>query len=449
MAGIFKAYDIRGTYPDEIDEDIVRAIGYAFAQYLTEEHIVVGHDMRDSSPSLNAAFTEGVLAYGTDVTDIGLATTPMLYSAIIDGGFDGGAMITASHLPAQYNGIKLCREKAIPLSGAQGLPDVERLYEAITGLPGEMAGLRHTTEFLDRYLDMLVPFVEHDDEVEIVIDAGNGMGGLDTPHLLDRLPHVQADRMYFEPDGEFPHHVPNPAEPENTAELQRRVVDAGAALGFAFDGDCDRCGFVDEHGERVPADLVIAILAEYFLARQPGATILYDLRSSRAVAERITELGGKPVKTRVGHSFIKEKMREVDATFAGELSGHYYYKEMGFIDSGILSMITMLELLIEKKAPLGTLVASLRKYAQSGEINIHVTDSAKLLDELESIYADGTVEHLDGLSVEYPTWWFNLRESNTEPVVRLVMEADDEPTLQKEKAKIMEIIGRYMPSDGA
>ena len=443
MAGIFKAYDIRGVYPQEIDEDAVRKIGYAFARYLGKQRIVIGHDMRDSSPALNTAFSEGAQAYNVDVTDIGLATTPMLYTAIIDGQFDGGAMITASHLAAQYNGIKLCREKAIPLSGADGLPEVEALYRATDSLPTGGTGQRHSMRFLSHYVEKLLPFVAGDEPLRVVIDAGNGMGGLDTPHLLDHLPHIDAVRMYFEPNGDFPHHVPNPAEPENTAELQERVVAEKANLGFAFDGDCDRCGFVDETGARVPADLVIAVLAEYFLKQAPGATILYDLRASRAVPERIRELGGNPVKTRVGHSFIKAKMREVDAVFAGELSGHYYYKEMGFIDSGILSIISMLNLLARKKLPLSQLVRPLQKYAQSGEINIHVHETARLFAALEAAYKDGRQEHLDGLSIEYPDWWFNLRESNTEPLVRLVMEANDAPTLAQQKTRLLNLIAPY------
>ncbi len=443
MAGIFKAYDIRGLYPDEINEESMHKIGFAFGRYLRKDRIVMGHDMRDSSPGLNIAFSEGAQASNVQVIDIGKATTPMLYAAIIDGDFDGGAMITASHLPAHYNGVKLCREKAIPLSGADGLPEVETLYHAKDMRPEADAGARSSMNFLPRYLEKLLPFVETNEPFRIVIDAGNGMGGLDTPRLLKHLPHVDAVHMYFEPDGGFPHHVPNPVEPENTAELQKRVVAEKAGLGFAFDGDCDRCGFVDETGARVPADLVIAVLAEYFLKKTPGATILHDLRASRAVPERIRELGGNPVKTRVGHSFIKEKMREVDAVFAGELSGHYYFKEMGFIDSGILSMISMLNLLTAKGAPLSKLIDPLKKYARSGEINIHVRDSPQILRKLAVAYRDSRQEHLDGLSVEYPTWWFNLRESNTEPVVRLVMEADDETVLEREKSRVLEMIDRY------
>jgi phosphomannomutase len=368
----------------------------------------------------------------------------MLYTAIIDGGFDGGAMITASHLPAQYNGVKLCREKAIPLSGDSGLPEVEAIYRHLDDLPRQSSqGKRHELAFLDSYLQKLIPFVEHPERIRIVVDAGNGMGGLDAPRLFERFPIYEFIPMYMHPNGDFPNHVPNPTIPENTADLQKQVSIEKADLGIAFDGDCDRCGFIDEVGARVPADLVIAILAEYFLKKNPGATILYDLRSSRSVPERIRELGGVPVRTRVGHSFIKEKMRETGAVFAGELSGHYYYKEMGFIDSGILSMISMLNLLALKGVALGRLYRPLQKYAQSGELNLHVEAPQPLFRELEETYKDGHQEHLDGLSVEYKDWWFNLRQSHTEPVVRLVIEADDSSILETQKARLLELINRH------
>jgi phosphomannomutase len=443
MSGIFEAYDIRGIYPDQIEATAARKIGFAFVRYLGKDRIVIGHDMRDSSPTLNRAFSEGARAAGADVTDIRLATTPMLYAAIIDGGFDGGAMITASHLPAKYNGVKLCREKAIPLSGDRGLPEVEAIYRGLNDLPSRSTGKRDELAFLDRYLQELIPLVEHPMSLRVAVDAGNGMGGLDTPRLFERFPTYEFIPMYMKPNGDFPNHVPNPSLPENTADLQKRVLAEKANLGIAFDGDCDRCGFVDETGARVPADLVIAVLAEYFLSMDPGATILYDLRSSRSVPERIRQLGGSPVRTRVGHSFIKEKMRETDAVFAGELSGHYYYREMGFIDSGILSMISMLNLLALKDVPLSHLVTPLQKYARSGELNLHVHDPQPLFQELEATYKDGHQEHLDGLSVEYPDWWFNLRKSNTEPVVRLVMEADDASILKTQQARLLELIGRH------
>jgi phosphomannomutase len=449
VSGIFKAYDIRGQYPQEINEDAVRKIGFAFARFLDKERIVIGHDMRDSSPILVTAFAKGAIAHGADVTDIGLSTTPMLYYAIIDGGFDGGAMITASHLPAHNNGIKLCREKAIPLSGDDGLPEVESIFRDTTKIPAKPSGQYHKLDFLDRYVERLAGFVERPESLRIVVDAGNGMGGFDTPRLFEKFANYEFIPMYMELDGDFPHHVPNPALPETTEELQKRVVAEKAHLGVAFDGDCDRCGFIDEGGTRVPADLVIAVLAEYFLGKAPGATILYDLRASRAVPDRIRALGGIPVKTRVGHSFIKRRMRKLNAVFAGELSGHYYYREMGFIDSGILSMISMLNLLAANEASVSQLVRPLQKYARSGEINIPVRDSRELFRDLERNYQDGQQEHLDGLTVEYGHWWFNLRESHTEPVVRLVMEAEDGATLQQKKNELLEIIGKYKEGKGA
>jgi phosphomannomutase len=439
MAGIFKAYDIRGLYPDEIDEKIAARIGFAFARFLEGSHIVIGRDMRDSSLALSKAFADGVLSAGTDVYDVGMATTPMLYYAIIDGKFDGGAMISASHLGAQYNGIKLCRQQAIPLSGDSGLPEVERLTGQADELPAK-TGSHHALDFLESYVGALTQFLEDPRPFKIVVDAGNGMGGLDAPLFFDYFPEYKVVPMYMEIDGGFPNHVPNPAIAANTQALQQRVLAEGADVGVAFDGDGDRCGFIDEQGNRVPADLVIAVLAEYFLHKQPGATILYDLRASRVVPERIRELGGNPVMTRVGHSYIKQKMREVDGIFAGELSGHYYYQEMGTIDSGILSMISMLNVLALKDVPLSQIIRPLQKYARSGEINVEVQDAKQVFQALEETYADGEQTHLDGLTVTYPHWWFNLRESHTEPVVRLVVEAEDEETLQKEQDRLLSII---------
>lgn len=443
MEEIFKAYDIRGVYPEEINETIMEKIGFAYASYLNKKSIVIGHDMRNSSPALSKAFSDGVRAFGSDVFDIGLATTPMLYSAIIDGSYDGGAMITASHLEGQFNGVKLCRQKAIPLSGVDGLPEIKTIYTNTQKIPSGKTGDIKQLDFLNRYLEKVSEFIKPVEPLKIVVDAGNGMGGLDTPKLFEKFPNCQFIPMYMHLDGNFPHHTPNPSIPENTTELQKKVIEEKADLGFAFDGDADRCGFVDENGERVPADLIIPILSEYFLRNNPGATILYDLRSSKIVPERIKELGGNPVITRVGHSFIKEKMREVNAIFAGELSGHYYYSEMGYIDSGILSMITMLNLLTINPSPLSKLVQNLNKYARLEETNFHVKNSKLLFTQLETIYHSAKIEHLDGLSVEYSDWWFNLRESNTEPVVRLVMGAVNNSILEKEKAVLLNTINKY------
>jgi phosphomannomutase len=443
MAGIFKAYDVRGLYPTEINEETAERIGFAFSRFLMGSRIVIGRDMRDSSLALSKAFADGILSSGTDVYDVGMATTPMLYYAIIDGKFDGGAMISASHLGAQYNGIKLCRQQAIPLSADAGLPEVESLTGQVAKLPVK-TGHYHTFDFLERYIDALTQFLENPQPLKIVVDAGNGMGGLDTPLFFAHFPDYRVVPMYMEIDGGFPNHVPNPAMAANTRALQRRVMVEKADVGIAFDGDGDRCGFVDEQGNRVPADLVIAVLAEYFLHREPAATILYDLRASRVVPERIRELGGSPVITRVGHSYIKQKMREVNGVFAGELSGHYYYQEMGFIDSGILSMISMLNVLALKGIPLSHIIRPLQKYARSGEINVKVQDAKQVFRDLEGAYYDGQQMHLDGLTVVYPHWWFNLRESHTEPVVRLVVEAENEETLQREQGRLLTIIKKRM-----
>ena len=443
MAGIFRAYDIRGVYPAEINTEIVHKIGFAFAQFLGQSHIVIGRDMRDASSALAHAFADGVLAAGVDVTDIGMVTTPMLYYAIIDGRFGGGAMVTASHLPARYNGIKLCREKAIPLSGDDGLPEVESAVQRIASVPTLQTGHYDELSFLDRYVDRMVAFVKYLEPLKIVVDAGNGMGGLDAPVLLARFPNYELVPMYMNPDGSFPHHVPNPALEETTRDLQARVIAEGADLGVAFDGDGDRCAFVDERGERIPADLAMAILAELFLRETPEGTILYDLRASQVVPEYIRELGGRPVKTRVGHSFIKERMRKEDAVFAGELAGHYYYRDLGYTDSGIRTMIAMLNLLGIKGVPASQLVRPLQKYVRTDEINVAVQDTSKLFRELQDVYSDGEQEHLDGLTVTYAHWWFNLRQSHTEPVVRLVIEAEDEIVLQDEEARLLAIVHHY------
>jgi phosphomannomutase len=459
MSSLFKAYDIRGLYPEDIDAPQVRRIAHAFVRYLQTlpsaagtfsrfSKLVVAHDMRTSSPALNAAFHDGAQAAGAEVTDIGLATTPMLYTALIDGSYDGGVMLTASHLPARYNGIKLCREQAIPLSGADGLPQVEALYRDTTEiLAGGAAAADHAVQpFLDHYLQRLRSFIAPDIKLRCVVDAGNGMGGLDTPAVFRHLPHAMLIPLYMEPDGNFPHHVPNPAEEKNTRELQDLVIARGADLGIAFDGDADRTGFIDERGMRVPADLMIAVLAEHFLAQHTGATVLYDLRASRAVPERIRELGGRAVETRVGHSFIKKTMRETGAVFAGELSGHYYFREAGFIDSGILAMLTLLNLLTAKRQTLSELTRPLERYARSGEINIVSTESTMVIDKLTLHFADGEQSTLDGLTVRYPDWWFNLRPSHTEALLRLVIEADDADLLQRRRTELLERVSSAMTS---
>ncbi len=441
MAGIFKAYDIRGTFPEELDAGTAYGVGNAFARSLHAGRVVLGRDMRASSLELSDGFSLGMRAAGADVDDLGQVTTPMLYSAIIDGGYDGGAMITASHLPAQYNGIKLCAAAALPLSEDEGLDDVEKLF--LSGPVGGGRGRSRKVDELERYLDKVDGLFEDTRPLRLVVDAGNGMAGLDTPLLLARHPEFSVVPMFYEPDGSFPHHIPNPSLAEGTAQLQSRVVAEGADLGVAFDGDADRCGFVDERGQHVPADLVIALLAGSLLMRSPGSSILYDLRASHAVRERIEALGGRAERTRVGHSFIKRTMRSSNALFAGELSGHYYFRSLGYIDCGLAAMVVMLNLLSATEQSLGALAAPLRTYCGSGEISRKVGNVDALFQEIQTTYQAGRQDTLDGLTVEFPSWWFNLRRSHTEPVVRLVVEAATPRELREETEKIKRIIEKY------
>ncbi len=441
MGGIFKAYDIRGKYPGEVNEGIARKIGRAFVTFLNARNIVIGYDMRLSSPALADAFAAGAMSAGSRVTNIGMVTTPLLYFAIIDGGYDGGAMVTASHLPGQSNGFKLCREKAIPLSGDRGLPEIERLVEAMPDTTDEEQEYECTKKsILPAYLDGLRTFVHSPQPTRMVIDAGNGAVGPEVLSLTRLFPAWEVIPMYMEPDGRFPHHVANPLIPENTADLRAAVVREKAAIGIAFDGDADRCGFVDETGQKIPEDLVTALIAQFYLATEPGATILYDLRSSRAVAETITRLGGKAVRSRVGHAFIKAAMREHNAIFAGELSGHFYFRDAGFTDNAIFAMIQMLNLLALKKAPVSSLIAPLKIYSATGEINMEVSNKEGIYTALERRYSDGKQDHLDGLSVDYPTWWFNLRASNTEPVIRLNLEGRSRDEMEARKEEVIGII---------
>ena len=442
MSGIFKAYDIRGSYPDEVNEDIAGRIGEAFDRLLNQPKIVLGRDMRLSSPSLSSAFVEGALRGGASVSDIGMVTTPRLYYAIIQGNFDGGAMVTASHLSAEMNGFKLCREKAIPLSGDRGLPELERLVnsKSLRSSDRPTKGSYQKWEFLNSYIDKLYTFVHRPGKLKVAVDVGNGMAGEEISRLFQKVPEWELIPLYFKPDGRFPHHIPNPLLPGTTDDLQQMVVEKKADLGVAFDGDADRCGFIDEKGQRVPEDLVTALIAEFLLAKKEGLTILYDLRSSRIVPETITRLKGRAIRSRVGHAFIKTRMREEKAEFAGELSGHYYYKEMGYTDNAMLTMIHMLNFLSLKGGRLSNLILPLQKYYSTGEINLKVRDQQAIFTALEKAYRDARIDHLDGLTVEYDSWWFNLRASHTEPLLRLNLEADDTKAKEEKKKEVLQLI---------
>lgn len=438
MAGIFKAYDIRGRYPDELDEATAERIGNAFVRLLAAERVAIGRDMRLSSASLARAFAKGAIAGGAEVTDIGMVSTPLLNYAVAAGGFDGGAMVTASHLPGEMNGLKLDRENAIPLSGDRDLPLLEaRVGEETVARAG---GSCRRIDMLGDYIGKVAGFVRNPRPLTIVVDAGNGMAGPEVPRLFERVPAWRHIGLYLDPDGRFPHHHANPLDPETTRELQDRVVAEGADFGVAFDGDADRCGFIDERGERVREDLVTGLIAAFLLEENPGATVLYDLRSSRAVPEAIEGAGGRAVRSRVGHAFIKARMREEDAIFAGELSGHYYYRDMGFTDNGLLTMVMVANIIAASGKTLSELIRPLDRYPSTGEINLHVSDPETVFAVLAVRYRDGGLDHLNGLTVGYPDWWFNIRRSHTEPVVRLNLEADTAGLLDEKRREVLSVI---------
>src|SRR3954468_19901748 len=444
LAATFKAYDVRGTVPDQVDEDLARRVGNAFVTVTGAEAVVVGHDMRPSSPGLARAFAEGAAAAGSDVTMIGLASTDQLYYASGRLGVPG-AMFTASHNPAQYNGIKMCRAFAVPLGMDTGLGAVRDLVAA--GAPATAAG---TGRVVDR--DVLDDYAEHlltlatvaGRRLTVVVDAGNGMAGHTAPAVLGRL-DLDVVPMYFELDGTFPNHEANPIEPANMADLQVKVRETGADIGLAFDGDADRCFIVDERGEIVSPSTLTALIASRELAREPGSTVIHNLITSRAVPELVRDLGGTPVRTRVGHSFIKATMAETDAVFGGEHSGHFYFRDFWRADSGMLAALHVLGALAETDRPLSDLLARFSRYVATGEINSTVADQAAVLGEIEGAYAGRpgvTMDHLDGLTVTHPEWWFNVRASNTEPLLRLNAEAVDVGTLDRLRDDVLAMIRR-------
>jgi phosphomannomutase len=432
--GVFKAYDVRGLYKDEIDEEGARSVGRAFvdvvksAQSLPDEstpRIVVGHDTRLSSPSMAAAFCEGAVAGGAAVTEIGLAATEMVYFAVADGNFDAGAAITASHNPPQYTGAKLVLSGALPLSGDAGIGEVGR--QAQGPAPQARAGgsLVSDTTVLERFIPKAMSFVDPAkiSGLRVVFDAANGMAGQYLPPVIDQLA-IDAVPYFLELDGRFPNHEPNPLLPENREFAERTVVEQKADLGIAFDGDADRCFFIDDTGAFVPGDFLTALLAEHLLKRFGPADIIYDLRASWAVRDVVTAAGGRADEYRVGHAFIKKRMRELNALFAGEVSGHYYFRDFSYADTGLVPALLVMEMLCERGKKLSELLAPLHaRYHISGEINSTVSDAGAVLTRLRSEYGDGTQTEVDGLSVAYDDWHFNVRSSNTEPLVRLNLES--------------------------
>ena len=435
---IFKAYDVRGTVPDQLDEALALATGRAYVQVVGASTVVVGHDMRPSSPGMAGAFAQGASEAGADVIMIGLASTDQLYFASGHLGHPG-AMFTASHNPAQYNGIKMCRAHAVPVGADSGLHEIRDLIAsgaATDGFtPAAQAGTISEHDVLEAYaahLLSLAPVTGR--RLKVVADAGNGMAGWTAPAVFNRIGTEQVDLvpMYFELDGTFPNHEANPLDETTLADLKARVLEEGADIGLAFDGDADRCFLVDEKGRAVSPSTLTALIAARELAKEPGATVIHNLITSRAVPELVTELGGTPVRTRVGHSFIKATMAETDAIFGGEHSGHFYFRDFWRADSGMLAALHALAALAGADGTLSELLAAYERYPMSGEINSEVADQAAVMDALEAEYAgrDGvTTDRLDGLSVSHADWTFNVRPSNTEPLLRLNAEGRDEETM--------------------
>lgn len=431
VRAIFKAYDIRGVVPAQLDSALAHATGNAFVAEMGLAEVVVGHDMRPSSPELSQAFAEGAMQAGADVTLIGLASTDELYYA--SGALDrAGAMFTASHNPAQYNGIKLCRPQAAPVGLETGLAAIrDRVLAGRTVSAVETGELARADVLGDYASHLLALAPVRGRRLKVVVDAGNGMAGLTAPEVLGRI-DADVDELYFELDGSFPHHEANPIEPANLADLQSRVREIGADIGLAFDGDADRCFLVDERGELVSPSTLTALIAARELAREPGATIIHNLITSRGVPEIVRELGGVPVRTRVGHSFIKATMASSGAVFGGEHSGHFYFRDFWRADSGMLAALHALAALAEQDAPLSQVLAPYQRHVASGEINSAVADQKAVLAMIEDDWGDRddvVVDHLDGLSITHADWWFNVRASNTEPLLRLNVEGKDAATM--------------------
>jgi phosphomannomutase len=439
---IFKAYDVRGLYPTEIDEAGAYAIGRAYAEQFEPRTIAVGRDMRVSSPSIAGAVREGAADGGADVLDLGLVGTEMVYFAVGELGLDGGIAVTASHNPKQYAGMKIVRAGALPVGGDSGLLDIRDRALAASWRDTPRGEIR-SEDIWEPFVDRVLSFVDVDSfrPLRIVIDAANGMAGTMLPPVLARLPMLDVDRCYFEPDGTFPNHEPNPLLPENRQFIISRTTSSGADFGVAFDGDGDRCFFVDETGEFVPGDFTTALFAESILAHEPGGKVIYDLRASWAVPEAIEAAGGVPLINRVGHAFIKERMREVGAVFAGEVSAHYYFRDFSQADSGVVPFLLMCDL-VSRRGKLSEVLRPFRdRYFITGEINTPVADVDATLARLEEQFGpQGEVSHLDGLSVDTGAWHFNVRPSNTEPLLRLNLEARSRELMDEKRDEVLAVI---------
>ena len=443
---MFKAYDVRGLYPSELDEDGAYRIGRAYVEYFEPRRIAVGRDMRLSAPSMAEATIAGAADGGADVVDVGLVGTEMVYHAVTELELEGGICVTASHNPKDYTGMKIVRRGALPVGGESGLAQVREGALAELGEVSRRGDVR-AEDVWPSFVDKVLSFVDVETirPLRVVVDAANGMAGAMLPPVLERLPQLDVVRCYFDPDGAFPNHEPNPLLPENREFIVARTRAEGADLGVAYDGDADRCFFVDDTGEFVPGDFVTALLSEAVLEKEPrpGAKVIYDVRASRAVPETIERAGGVPLVNRVGHAFIKHRMRKEDALFAGEVSAHYYFREFSQADSGVVPFLLVLELLSRRERKLSQLLRPYReRFFLTGEINTPVADVALKLQELKERYAalGGRISHLDGISVDFDDWHFNVRPSNTEPLLRLNLEALSESVMEEKRDEVLELI---------
>jgi len=438
--GIYKAYDIRGIYPDQLDENLARKIGRAIATFLGVSPLLVGRDMRLSSPELAKALIEGITDQGVDVIDAGMMSTPGNTFAIAHFKYPGGVQVTASHNPPQYNGFKISRKDAVPLSGDAGIPDIQKLVEADHFPKASRKGKVTTQNTQAAYTEHVLSFLGRTRPLKVVVDVANGMGAMTLPPILERI-DCQFVKLFFELDGSFPNHDSNVLIPANLADLSKAVKREKADVGFALDGDCDRCAFVDNEGTIVPCDLAGALIAREVLAKEPGATIVCDPRSSRAVHEEIRAAGGTPAVERVGHAFMKTRLRKTGAPFGLELSGHYYYRDNFCCDSGAITMVKMINLLSAENKPLSELVRPIARYATTGEVNFEVQDKEAKIAEVQREFSDGRISHIDGVTVEYDDWGLNLRQSNTEPLLRLTLEGNTPEIRDRAFARLKKMLG--------
>jgi phosphomannomutase len=443
-SSVFKAYDVRGVYPSQLDEEGAYRVARAYAVHFEPRGVAVGRDMRLSSPSMLAAVTDGIADAGSDVADLGLVGTEMLYHAVAELDLDGGICVTASHNPKEYTGMKIVRRGALPVGGDSGLAEIRARAEVGFAQATSRGSIR-TEDVWPSFVAKVLSFVavESIRPLRVVIDAANGMGGVMLPPVLERIPQLDVVRCHFDPDGTFPNHEPNPLLPENREFIVAKVMEESADLGVAYDGDADRCFFVDDTGTFVPGDFVTALISEAVLAKHPSEKVIYDVRASWAVPETIERAGGTPLVNRVGHAFIKQRMRAEDAVFAGEVSAHYYFREFSQADTGVVPFLVVLELLSQGEARLSELLRPYReRFFLTGEINTPVHDVPLKLQELKERYTalGGRISHLDGISIEFDDWHFNVRPSNTEPLLRLNLEALSEELMVEKRDEVLELI---------